>query len=416
MGVDQSQLLLSHLMTDAKSIFLNYKNLDESQRKEFLRISREISQEDDEKKKNKALSPPLQCLYNIMYYRSPPQYTYITGLMSYIVLYNKRYNRWVWLLGERHSRYGMCKNNTKLNTIHIMKLLQDHYTTSPYFLDVFYEQPPLDEILEEEARQNELTLNSQNNNEERETITAGKIKQQKPSFVMQERYRRRNCLFHHHSDAKEKYHNTTCPSNIRFHWVDTRGIYGAFPYREDYERWKRLVSTLLSTEQKNLPISEKLVSYLFETIRTSKHFRKLKKTLKKREDEIIYIIREGVYSESEGNIEESVRNLERFTSLDFDTLSNEDKREGSHIFASLTAMLQDIYAVARMHKEYITDGTEPEFTRNCVFYGGDHHVQTMVLMLRAMDYDELEWSVSRGAVDDMCVLVRDLHQPLLHRF
>jgi hypothetical protein len=173
----------------------------------------------------------------------------------------------------------------------------------------------------------------------------------------------------------------------------------------------------LTTDANNVPISEKLVSYLFETIQTSKHFRKLKKALKKKEDEIKHIIRAGVYSRSEEDTQELARKLERFTSVDFDNLSNEDKDQASHTFAYLTIMLQDIYAVARMHKEYITDGTQPEFTRNCIFYGGDAHVQSMVKMLIAMNYDELEWSVSRHLDNDMCVVVgRDVHQPLFHRF
>ena len=419
MGVDHSRLLLSDLMTDARTVFRNNSQLDGEQRKEFLRYIKEIDEEDEEMKRNNALFPPLQCLYNAMNYRYPPMYTHVTGLMSYIVLHNKTYNCWVWLLGEQHSRYGMCKDTPKWSTIHIMKLLQDHYTTTPYFLDVFYEEAPLEEILEMQHRRNELNVNenNQNDNEPKETITAGKTKATKESFLLEERYRRRNCLFNHHYGGEENGHNRTCPSNIRFHWVDTRSIYGGIPDREDYERWKRLVKALFCSEPNNLPFSEKLASYLFETIQTSKYFRKLKKALKKKEDEIKYIISRGLLSYSDGDIQEYASTLQRFTLVDFDNLSNEDRKKASYTFAYLTPMLQDIYAVARMHKEYITDGSQPEFTKNCIFYGGDHHVQSMVHMLIAMNYKPLEWSVSRHLDNEMCVVLgQDLHQPLFHRF
>lgn len=421
MGANQSQTIMSRLLTNSAEIEI--AKLHDDEREEYIDLLIQVKNAQNKAKGlNNSLSPPLQCLFNDVNFIRPPLYTHVSGVHIYVVLKHKKWNRWVWLLGEYHQKFELCEQSESRHIINILDLLQNHYTTTPGFLDVFYEDNDLKLLVEANRRYDQKLMENEDKLFNRQDDTSEKVEETDDengpygSFMRDETYGRRNCIYYHNSTEK----SPNCPSNVRFHWIDARTIMGAnIMNNEDFEQWKHVVNYLLYKKNNNpvLSLSAKLALFLFDFVRESSYFTKIKHILNRKEKRIKSLIDACVSTYDEQTLMFDVHELSNYTSRPFDELSYEEKHNGLQIYGGLLAGVQDLYTLARMHKQYNTDDVlEPSFTKNCIFYGGMGHVHNLVSMLTVMGYKELQWS--RGELDGelMCVPVRHLSQPLFHRF
>jgi len=383
--MDNYAVLIDEMMTDMAAATLTL-NTSSTLLTMFSQYVQPSIQNDNYSKlgEARALQPALQCYYNFMIQQNTnkTKYDNIVGLNTYVVLKNELEKRWVWLLGEFHTKEHLCDASTSGRNINIVNLLTEHYKNTYYYLDVFYEHGYAIETMPIQ------------------------------SFMFDESKTREPC-------TNKSLNTQTCPSNVQFHWVDIRDKYMLKNEKEydeiKYKKWSPLVLHIKEQQhQRNegKTLVDLLADYLVQLYHGEKsQFR----TFNVDDNDVHQMINVATKALFECNtVYFYVQLLTNSIQQEFNDMDDNAKQDSIHTYAVLTSPLQDVYTYYRMVKQYTSMMNRIQNTRNCIFYGGSAHVHSLTELFKNKGYEIVEQKKALFP-QYMCLSTETLTQPLLHR-